>query len=497
VSAAQKLKAYPFHTAGVPLFFITNGYSYYIGLIPLWDLLLCFLLWAAISALLLFFFKRKLRSLSAAGLITSCIIGFILFYGAFQDGLKERPPLAFFSKYSVLVSLFIVLMIGLYIYCKRSVRKLTRVTFYLNLLFIIFILFDIFSISRAVITGKTNYLNEIEIRVPGLDSMKIKPTDIYFIVSDEYSGSNTLRDSFNYPNKSFEKHLQDQGFFVAQSPSCNYSYTTLSVASILNMDYLQWVHTKNGFTVEDYTMANKLIAESDVITYLQSHDYNIYNNSIFDLTNQPSRFNTGLMSFRLELITHKTLISRATKDLLWHMHKHITTRINWLARRYENDFDEGNQRMIRLTKEVAAQKKGRPSFVYTHLEMPHDPYLFDSLGRRSKDNSYRQTFLEAVPMDKLKADYLQYLVYANKQISALVDDILAKTQRKAIIIVMSDHGNRKIGKSCFNNFNAVYLPGQNYEQFYDTMSNVNQFRIIFNALSTQKLPLLKDSIVDF
>jgi hypothetical protein len=497
VNFAQKLKAYPLHSFGVSLFFITHGYSEYIGLIPFWDLLLCFLGWAAFSTLLLLFFRRRFKSLLAAGLMTSFTVAFLLFFGAFVDGFKKYPALSFLSKYSVLIPLFIVLFIGLYIYYKRSVRKPVKTTFYLNLLFIVFILFDLFSISAAFLGGKTDYLKETEMKIKGLDSFKIKPTDIYLIVADEYAGFSVLRDTFHYANQSFQQHLQEKGFFVAKAPSSNYSYTSLSMASMLNMDYLQWVNTQNGLAVEDYTVGSKLIAESDVVNYLKSQDYEIYNHSIFDLANEPSQFNTGLMSFRLDLITSKTLPSRAKKDLMWHFHKYVVSKIDWLARRFQNDFAEGNQRLVRLTKEVAAKKSERPRFVYTHLEMPHDPYLFDSLGRINLYNYYDQSFNGVLTRTRLKQDYLQYLVYTNKVLSNLADEIIEKTQGKAVVVVMSDHGLRKIKNSSFHNFNAVYLPAGNYGQFYDSVSNVNQFRIIFNALSDQKLPLLKDSMVVF
>lgn len=62
---------------------------------------------------------------------------------------------------------------------------------------------------------------------------------------------------------------------------------------------------------------------------------------------------------------------------------------------------------------------------------------------------------------------------------------------------MSDHGYRGLienGKkvSAHNNFNAAYLPDKNYRLFYDSISNVNQFRVLFNTLIKTSLPLLPD-----
>jgi hypothetical protein len=66
---------------------------------------------------------------------------------------------------------------------------------------------------------------------------------------------------------------------------------------------------------------------------------------------------------------------------------------------------------------------------------------------------------------------------------------------------MSDHGFRYMpnGKGlpgyAFNNQNAVYFPDGDYHLFYDSISAVNQFRVIFDKMFRQNLPLLKDSSI--
>jgi hypothetical protein len=124
--------------------------------------------------------------------------------------------------------------------------------------------------------------------------------------------------------------------------------------------------------------------------------------------------------------------------------------------------------------------------------MPHYPYYFDSKGN-------------SLPVEKLTAlknanpqDYLEYLQYSNKRLIQLVDHILASSPNPPIIIILSDHGLQKMGdrKYDFANLNAVRLPNKNYSLFYDSMTNVNQFRVIFNTYFNQHLPLLKDSTIN-
>lgn len=67
-----------------------------------------------------------------------------------------------------------------------------------------------------------------------------------------------------------------------------------------------------------------------------------------------------------------------------------------------------------------------------------------------------------------------------------------------IIVLLADHGFRQIHSEAdhrydFINLNAVYFPNGNYDQMFDSIKNVNEFRVIFNSFFGQKLPLLRDS----
>ena len=134
----------------------------------------------------------------------------------------------------------------------------------------------------------------------------------------------------------------------------------------------------------------------------------------------------------------------------------------------------------------------QPKFVYTHLVIPHYPYYFDSTGK-------------SIPYEKLTEDlafnkeaFISYLKYSNNQLLNLTDYILATSKKPPVIILMSDHGFREFKEATdkkyhFLNLNAIYFPDRNYSSFYKGMSNINQFRILFNSQFGQQLSLLKDS----
>jgi hypothetical protein len=47
----------------------------------------------------------------------------------------------------------------------------------------------------------------------------------------------------------------------------------------------------------------------------------------------------------------------------------------------------------------------------------------------------------------------------------------------------------------FQNLNAVYFPDQNYSGLYDSITNVNMFRVILNKTFNQHFSLVKDSSI--
>ncbi len=125
--------------------------------------------------------------------------------------------------------------------------------------------------------------------------------------------------------------------------------------------------------------------------------------------------------------------------------------------------------------------------------IPHSPYLFDSTGNIMPENTWNKVANE-------KEHYLSQLKYTNTIIKELSTRLLQEGARPRIILIQSDHGYRKfennLGDSLeFRNLSAVYFPGKQYSDLYNSMSSVNLFRIILRQYFKEPIPLLKDSTV--
>jgi hypothetical protein len=133
----------------------------------------------------------------------------------------------------------------------------------------------------------------------------------------------------------------------------------------------------------------------------------------------------------------------------------------------------------------------KPLFIYAHLMMPHDPYLFDEYGKIHEDDS--------VFFFRLKNRYLGQLKYVNKLVVNTISTIFKNDTLSPppLIIIQGDHGFRYLPENGLQEsmtiFNAYYFPDEDYSQIYDSISPVNTFRVIFNKYMGTRLPIMNDS----
>lgn len=476
--------------AGVILFFIVRGYSEHQFLVPVSQLLLLLGVLLLIGVALYFIFRRIFQNGHKAALYTAFFLTILLFFGVFQDFLAQFKWLASFTKLTILLPLNIVALVVLFIWMKRTKRSFNRTVFFVNTLLLLYLVFDLAIIAYRFISPPQNEHLVEKYQLHGCDTCAKPP--VYFILLDSYYGSTGLKAYFNYDNSAFEGSLKAKGFRVNSGSISNYYYTLYSMASMLNMEYLEGIGEpvlKNHYA---FTRATGNMRNNIVCRYFYSLGYRVNNYSIFDMPGAHAGYNSGDLPDKIQLVTHKTMYYRVRKYL-----PQFLVRMKWvkhLAADIENEYIGNNETMIQRTLAESRSQNSRPAFTYTHLMMPHGPYVFDSLGNRTN-------IMDRQPLRRDLRDqmFLQYQVYTNKRISAFIDELQKATHGKAVIVLMSDHGYQaafqKEKKLAFYNLNAVYLPQRSYAGWYDGVSNVNQFRILFNTLYQQDMPLLRDTII--
>jgi hypothetical protein len=312
--------------------------------------------------------------------------------------------------------------------------------------------------------------------------------DIYFLLFDEYSSSSSLKELWNCDNNDLDSFLLKQGFSIQPYSRSNYNFTPFSMASTLNMNYLDIPNPK-ACTVKDYTSCFASIKNNTACSLLRSLGYNIVNYSIFDLDKNPSPVTEDFLPLKTKLITAQTFVSRIKKDLFYHL-LIGKLEIPWLSKDLIYATDNNNEKIIKSTLAESTMPSQQPRFIYSHIEMPHPPFYYNKNGRVTDKKILIEEHSHPSP-----AFYLEYLPKTNEVIKQLVMSIIRNAKRPVVIVLMGDHGFRTDQPEShhFRNQNAVYVSFTDQKWFAPAISNVNEFRVLFNHLFKTSFPLLKDS----
>lgn len=484
-------KATPLYLLLLPLFFVLHGVNSNFGSVPAGDATLLFFSYIAVSFLITGIGWFVYRDLIKTGLLTLVIMAYHFFFGSVQDTLKAFSPQTFLSQYRFILPASILLFIALVVWLRKRKKTLWRANTYLNILFLVLVLVDTFFLLVKTIKNTSNKdASVISSLLTPCDTCP-KP-DIFFILLDQYAGHSALKEVFDFDNTVFEQALTNRGFHIVPRSSSNYNLTPFSMASALEMDYLsEEMGTRKKLNVG---YSYRVIRNNSVVNFLRAQGYDFCNYSVFDFPGQPAHEYGDFLPYGTKLITYQTFTSRLARDIRSGILEG-KLGLGSIRRRIAYEYQHFNDTIFNLVKKAAEGHTGSPKFVYAHFMMPHYPYYFDSKGA-------------PVPIEKLggfrktnSVDYIEYLQYGNGKILQLVDHILKSSANPPVIMLLSDHGFRHPGKKVdhrydFINLNAIFLPNKNYSGFYDTMTNVNHFRVFLNTCFNQQLPMLKDSTID-
>jgi len=310
--------------------------------------------------------------------------------------------------------------------------------------------------------------------------------DIYFIVLDGYANSKILKELLQFDNSSFENALMKNGFYIAPDSRCNYVTTFLSLAATLNMEHLTHLGNTLGGGTKDRTIANQLISDNLVLSYLQNRGYiSVHFGSGWGATRKNNNFDINLTSGGsidefTTLFFQTTMLLPVINSIASHNYpEHIIYTLDNLSK--------------------LEQTEG-PKFVFAHIVCPHPPYVFNEDGTTSSRGIQMNNSWGTI--ESRGGDYIKQLKFLNAKLLSFVDQVQEQSQNP-IIILQSDHGSAFLAEDWnepsigFLNergriFNAI-LPSKSFEQSPSpSITAVNTFRVIFNQTFNEEYELLED-----
>jgi hypothetical protein len=462
------------------------------------------------SLILWLLFRLAIRDTAKSGMATALFL--TLFFSYIPNYLKvygaRVGPLVTGNHYFLIPTWIAVLGYGLYriIRIRGSTDTITKLLHIVSAALV----------ALPLINGAHYYIQKnshLAIQGNGLVKAQNSAADtdsyphIYYIILDGYARADILKNIYGYDNTPFIDYLTRRGFYLAGAGQANYGQTALSLASSLNLNYLQELIAPNSCQSKDRRILKRLLADNAAVRYLRGRGYSFVTfasgYSFTDFTNADEYLTPYLF-----LDEFGTALLNATP---------APYLAAWLALKvplFTAVFHPCDiyRRRIRYTLQHLPEpgRSQHPVFVFAHLTVPHPPFVFGRIN--SEINLEREFTLSdgshLYDLGLTKEQYIDYYLrqvdFVNNNIKESLDGIIAQSARPSIIILQSDHGpgsqldNENADKTNLPErlsiLQAYYFPGGDYTGLYPSITPVNSFRFVFNRFLGASYELKPDAV---
>lgn len=468
-------------------------------------LLLCLLLAAVAWSVARIFVRSLARSAFVASLFLLLFFSFghvyLGFLGPKTGAIFQLVGLT--GQQNTLILTWLAIFVGGTVLLALTKVRVERWTFGVNAIALIAMLFPLgtvmvyeYSIGRPYPLPDQE-IPSIEATLPLADD----PPDIYYIILDGYARSDVLKAIYGIDNGEFLRELEILGFTIADESRSNYIQTTHSLASALNMTYLEEVAAKVGPDANWRLPLARLIRWSRVKVTLDSLGYTSY------------AFETGSRTAELDnadvyLIPPAGLPTNLERLMLETSSLVLVPQLATVISDVEGNLSaRAHRARIQFALEslpTIAREPG-PKFVFAHILTPHPPFILLRDGSLA-DQGMPFSFDDGNGFDGSPSEYLsgysEQVQFITPAILGSIRGILANSAHPPIIILQADHGpgSGLVWDSIEGSdvrertaiLNAILLPGAPPDTVYPSLTPVNTFRIIFNEVFGAQMALLPD-----
>jgi Sulfatase len=476
----RTLILHPFIVAVFPALAL---YTYNVQELSLSELVLPFAVALSLASLMLLCTWLVLRNIHKAALVVSLFLA-LLYSTAYIFTLTGW--LGVDSPYLGWTLLFIIWVLCypflLYLIARTS-KVLRYPTIILNVAMVVMLLISVIRVGMYEFQriGSGGSLSDSHTDLQ-LDVSRYETApDIYYIVLDRYANVGTLAEVYGFDNSGFLNQLGAEGFYVANESLANYVRTSESLASSMNMEYIDYMdetssdHLPLNEKLQDHALQRLLKAAGYEFIHVGSWWGPLRENKYADVNvNYCARTDMFSEYILTSNMPYAVSVEAGIIDDL--------TMRQWKRTRFE--FEE----LARIPEEY----KGTPTFTFAHFMISHTPYTFDS------DGSYLSP--EEASKKTNRDNYVNALRVTNEMVIELVRDLKSTSEVPPIIVLQADEGpypERYLAgdrtfrwaqatdaelKEKMGILNAYYLPGVDYNnpRLYPSITPVNSFRMVLD-----------------
>jgi hypothetical protein len=495
-SAIGNRKSFPFHPWLFAAYPVLQLFAYNIAEVRFAETLAALVCALALAGLAVALAWILLKDLRKAAVLASLFVWLFFSWGNVHLGLSGARIGHFqLSQFWVIGAFFLATLVVAGVAVRRTRSNLLNLSHILDVgsLFLVvscIVVLSARTVKQQSLPGAGR---------PGLPTAHARPgpgynPDIYFILLDQYPRSDSLKLMCDGDNQPFLDGLRKLGFYVADRSASNYPRTVTTIASMLNMSYLdEKLLGPVKEDCQDLNLAAKAVAHNAVFDFVQDRGYRtVY---------LPCEYGAGNCEDADLRLKSGASLSEFNKYVL--EMTPIETVEQWLG--WGHSTEELHRRHLLFTLE-SLRKLPRmgasPFFVYAHLLCPHTPIVWGADGEKILSDpafSERQAWKRSPESRRLYADQVTYL---SKLVEETVAEIIHESADPPVIIICSDHGTEfEVDWSSAKNSNmqermanlaAFYFPQGGDRLLYPTITNVNFFRIVLDAYFGTKYGLLPD-----
>jgi len=439
-----------------------------------------------------------LRNLKKAGIVVSIFLVMFFSYGHVANAVEGWG-----IDYKVLLPIWSLLIIcGAYLAIKTR-RDLTAVTSILNVIALTLVIIPTVNIvvhETKAASRDIEAAGSVETDAVDLGEIDTLP-DIYYIIVDRYASASTLEEVYDFDNSEFIDYLSEKGFYIASESVANYPQTASSLASSLNMEYINYLSEEVGEESDDLGAIYEMLEDYEVWRFLKSRGYQfIHIGSWWEPTRINKYADVNINHCQVPEFSMQLLET----TMIYPIVQEGSKLPDWLKGPFVEEFRtmHANSILYNFEKLAEVPSMEGPTFVFAHIFVTHEPYVFDGNG-----NYLTQ---EEADVRSRTVNYVEQLIFANSKVRALVDELLSSSEVPPIIILQADEGSLPLRYELDeDNFmweeateaelrekmgilNAYYLPDADTSLLYPSITPVNSFRAVFNLYFGADFELLPD-----
>lgn len=450
-------------------------------------------------------FRLAVKDCDRAGVISLVVLACAVEYGIIYPGIRSL----FAGASAVLChAVELGLWIGLCYFTMRYVvttrRDIGQARPVLNVAMVALIAMPLYSIGQAEYQLARTCHQKLQVQLPsepGSYSVREGKPDVYYIILDGYGRADVLEEIYGYDNRDLCAFLQRKGFFLAQRSQSNYGQSALSLASSLNMTYLDFLTEELGSDSSDRMPLTRLVQKSAVRRFLEDQGYSViaFSSGWRPTDWADATYYWGLRDRSMTLLENRVLFLFSPLLILDDLSPALSLSFREIGY-------EGHRSRIRFALDrlpYAAQVAG-PKLVFAHVVCPHPPFVFHADGQ-PRTPGYHYALADGTDFARSGEDYVSgyraQVEYLDRLVPDVISRILEASKEAPIIIIQADHGpgsglvwdsiQETDLRERFSILNAYYLP-DGTSQLYDTITPVNSFRVVLNEYFGTSLPLLPD-----